>query len=102
MTLAEAVKKGKKIKRPCHVSFGWLAQNGSDRWLYLDTDTSTHTPPLSIQDIIADDWMFEEKQIIITKTLLVEAFLKTFNELKGNDNVFVFRDALVENLGLKE
>lgn len=101
MTLAEVVKSGKKIKRPSHVAFGWLAQHGSGGWLYLDNDT-TYTPSLSIQDIVADDWMFEEKQIIITKTQLVEAFLKTFNELKGNDNVFVFRDALVENLGLNK
>lgn len=62
MNIIDAVKSGKKIRRP---SFGW-------GWIYLRSEGYTFS--LNRQDILADDWEIEEKKVEITYERLKEAF----------------------------
>jgi len=98
MKLADAVNSGKKIKRPSkHDAFGWLSQR-DDGCVFLDMNGSQRQ--LQLKDLIADDWMIDEKMIAITKTLFIETYEAA---LKSNPPVsfFSFRDHLIKELGLE-
>jgi len=98
MKLADAVNSGKKIKRPSkHDAFGWLSQR-DDGCVFLDMDGSQRQ--LQLKDLIADDWMIEEKIVVITKTTFVESFQKVLNRMGGSVDILAFEKNLIRELGL--
>jgi len=55
---------------------------------------------LQLKDLIADDWMIEEKIVVITKTTFVESFQKVLNRMGGSVDILAFEKNLIRELGL--
>ena len=91
MNLIDAVKSGKSFKRPEWRHF----YSAPAQLLFTVEDIRLQ---LTIEDILADDWEVEEKQITITESDFNKAVVKTGN-LYYQDQGY-WADALKKELGL--
>lgn len=82
MTIQEAIKSGKRVRRTSKLfcdpgQFGEIRGEGFEEavvWQYgEDSDSFMHLSP---NDILADDWEVEEEKVEITRDLLKKAFKK--------------------------
>ncbi len=91
MNLIEAVKSGRRFKRP-----DW---HGMWRVDFADTE---YTFPLTADDILADDYEVEELEVTITSSTFDKAANKVREELfyKENDVLGAYLPILKKELGL--
>lgn len=107
MNIIEAIKSGKKFKRPCFPWQNWLYIPALSKIIHRVDGAHYHC---DIDDILADDWEIEEEKITITRSQLEEAWNKLFNTpLPTQDNPnntiqSLYREAfplLADRLGFK-
>lgn len=70
MTIQEAIKNGKRFKRPCFPRQNWMyIPKGCVQITRIDGVPYT----LDITDLLADDWEVEEEKIELTRTQFFKA-----------------------------
>jgi hypothetical protein len=88
MTIQEALKRGNKVKRPCHnIWFDW---------------TPGQALTLIREDLVADDWNVFKKAVTVDKIAFMHA-VKCVNERADSVHEYLdpyLAEALAEELGL--
>lgn len=92
MTFIEAVKSGKKYRRPCYAGWHEPAQFNSDRINFC------------VHDILADDWEVEDVLITISEKTFDTAWSRAVGRNNNYDIVTGYglrlRDLVKKELGL--
>lgn len=66
MNIIEAIKSGKKFRRPGHAHWFYIGKNQD--YIEYQTDYGNRRYNVTLNDIFADNWEIEEEKIEITKT----------------------------------
>ena len=82
MNLIEAIKSGKRFKRP--------------HWDIYYSNQMEEELQLSIEELLAEDWEVEEKQVTIT----LSQFTRAWNRALTSGNEPLVYDSIVKELGL--
>lgn len=99
MTLIEATKTGKRIRRKY-----WTKYQGEETWWDVEMGLTDLVP----EDILADDWEVETTPVSVTReqfeeawrtTCAVSRFVKELDSVQYNAFTAV-RDILIKELGL--
>jgi hypothetical protein len=107
VTIIEAIKSGRRFRRPCFVKGLWYYYTDSSYQMYR-SDNRTYQPDK--EDILADDWIIESPAVTITKEQFYEACEQVMESYAKNMGVAMinagprFRmsiNELAERLGLK-
>lgn len=100
MNLIEALKTGKKVRRPCFSKdeyFGFVYYPVFDgKLVFFDQNGNTTIVALDIADLYADDWEGPpqpEKSVRVTQKDIMDALTKA-DFLQKHDDVDVFLEAL--------
>lgn len=89
MTLREAINTGKKFKRPHHCLFMTLAR--------ASIHCGDFKYDLTVTDALAEDWMIEQKQIVITELEFFNAIADGIKQSKSTscyDTYGYYEDAI--------
>jgi len=95
MTIQDAIRSGKKFKRPCHVAWIFPDTYGTLSILHQGRDTS-QARWCAAMDILADDWELETVKI----ELSAEDIRAAWGKLYGISGLW-FLDNLLKDLGLE-
>lgn len=75
MNIQEAIKSGKRFKRPTHGSWSYISNSGD-----LYRVFPLHCWSLKPADLLADDWELEDKTITITESEFRAAYLRAHSK----------------------
>lgn len=94
MTLKEAIKSGKRFKRPCYEV--WLKLNKERNSIEWSNNSAPYHPGIELS---YDDWEVEEKKVEITREMFLSAFISDF---AGYDqhHIKTFANNIADRLGL--
>jgi len=106
MTIQEAIKSGKRVKRKYKFfsdDFGEIIDSGSGPSIVFQYgDTKDSNMPLSVADILADDWEVEVEKIQITEKQVREALSAVkFEASNGFDIDSIRYKKFLKRLGFK-
>ena len=96
MTLQEAIKSGKRIRRQKYIRFDWLTVTHDK----LVNRSYGFFEPFKMEDILADDWEVEEEKREL-KWIQIEAILEKLLSFDARANAR-FKKSFKKELGFKE
>lgn len=74
MNIIDAIKSGKRIKRKADAIYVVVAKHEDTGALFLShSHGGYHTPYLSLDALLADDWEIEEEKRTITRAQFIDA-----------------------------
>lgn len=92
MTIIEAIKSGKRFRRPGSKSWLNKPELGADQFLSTSDGTKRFVP--MVEDLLGVDWEIEEQRIEISK----DELLKVGEAVMGRDSLQIIKLERIANL----